>query len=246
MPDLDFKVVAIEAVKHAAVPTLYFKLAIANQAMGKDARPPPIQSIALQCQIRIDTRRCTYKPQEKARLTELFGESEHWSRTLHSMLWTHASVVVPAFDGDCTQVDLPVPCSFDFNVAVNKFLHALEGGEVPLILLFSGSIFYLGENGALQVSQISWNKEAAFPLSVKLWQQMMDHYYPNGAWLCLRKDVFDRLSRFKTRAGLPTWEHAVERLLEMDTTKDHMDTLQCIGASSDALCATRDRASVIS
>jgi len=208
MPDLDFKIVDVESVKHAAVPTLYFKLAI-NQS----GRPVPIQSISLQCQLRIDTRRCSYKPQEKARLTDLFGEPEHWAKTLHSLLWTHAGVVVPAFAGDATQVDLPVPCSFDFNIAVNKYFDCLEGGEVPLIVLFSGSIFYRGDDGALQVGPISWNKEASFDLPVRLWQQMMDHYYPDGAWICLRKDVFDRLSQFKTRTGLPTWEHAVENLL---------------------------------
>jgi hypothetical protein len=41
----------------------------------------------------------------------------------------------------------------------------------------------------------------------------MDHYYPNSAWLCLRKDVFDRLYEYKRQRGLPTWEQALESLL---------------------------------
>jgi hypothetical protein len=41
----------------------------------------------------------------------------------------------------------------------------------------------------------------------------MDLYYPNSAWLCLRKDVFDRLSEYKSRHGLPTWEQTLEALL---------------------------------
>ena len=41
----------------------------------------------------------------------------------------------------------------------------------------------------------------------------MELYYPNSAWLCLRKDVFDRLYRYKSRRGLPTWEQALECLL---------------------------------
>ena len=36
---------------------------------------------------------------------------------------------------------------------------------------------------------------------------------PNTAWLCLRKDVFDRLDRYRRDNGLPTWERALERLL---------------------------------
>ncbi len=41
----------------------------------------------------------------------------------------------------------------------------------------------------------------------------MNLYYPNIAWLCLRKDIFDQLTQYKSRAGLPTWEQTLERLL---------------------------------
>jgi hypothetical protein len=110
-------------------------------------------------------------------------------------------------------VDLPVPCSADFNVAAAKYFYALEGGEVPLCLLFSGTIFYAAADGALQVAQIPWEKETDFRLPVRVWQDMMNAYYPKTAWLYLRKDVFDRLYRYKTRRGLPTWEQALDSLL---------------------------------
>jgi hypothetical protein len=42
---------------------------------------------------------------------------------------------------------------------------------------------------------------------------MMDHYYPNTAWLCLRRDAFERLSRYKIEQGLPTWEQTLEALI---------------------------------
>ncbi len=125
------------------------------------------------------------------------------------MLWTHASVVVPPFTGR-PSVDLPVPCSFDFNVAATKYFHALEDGEVPLCLLFSGTIFYTDDDGFLQVSQIPWEKETSFRLPVSVWKDMMELYYPNSAWLCLRRDAFDRLYRYKSRQGIPTWEQAIE------------------------------------
>ena len=41
----------------------------------------------------------------------------------------------------------------------------------------------------------------------------MERHYPNTAYLCVRKDVFDRLDRFRSRRGLPSWEQALERLL---------------------------------
>ncbi len=65
----------------------------------------------------------------------------------------------------------------------------------------------------MQVAQISWEKEATFRLPVDIWRGLMDQYYPNTAWLCLRKDVFDRLDRYRSRGGHPTWEQALERLL---------------------------------
>ena len=144
-------------------------------------------------------------------LGDLFGEPERWGQTLKSMLWTHAGVTVPPFKGH-TLVDLPVDCTYDFNVAATKYFYGLEDGEVPLCLLFSGTIFYTTERG-LQIAQIPWDKEADFRLPVQVWKDMMELYYPNSAWLCLRRDVFDLLYAFKSRRGLPTWEQALESLL---------------------------------
>jgi len=42
---------------------------------------------------------------------------------------------------------------------------------------------------------------------------MMDHYYPNTAWLCLRRDVFERLHRYKVERAIPTWEQALESII---------------------------------
>jgi hypothetical protein len=98
-------------------------------------------------------------------------------------------------------------------VAANKYFYALEEGEVPLVLLFSGTVFHESEEGGLQVAQISWEKETTFRLPVRVWEEMMQRYYPNSAWLCLRKDVFDRLYQYKSRNGVPTWEQVLENLL---------------------------------
>lgn len=126
---------------------------------------------------------------------------------------------------DAILVDLPVPCTYDFNLAVTKYFYALEDGEIPLILLFSGTIFHEGEDGALQVVQIPWDREAAFRLPVRVWKEMMEQYYPNTAWLSLRKDVFDRLYEYKSRRGLPTWEQAIESLLSEPETGSLSTTL---------------------
>jgi hypothetical protein len=42
---------------------------------------------------------------------------------------------------------------------------------------------------------------------------VIDHYYPNTAWLTLRRDLFDRLLEYKVRNGIAEWDQALERLL---------------------------------
>jgi hypothetical protein len=128
------------------------------------------------------------------------------------MLWTHVCAVVPPFEAS-TVVDLPVPCSSDFNLAATKYFAALGDGEIPLCFLFSGTIFHGARDGMLQVSQISWEKEADYRLPAATWRTLMDQHYPNCAWLSLRKDVFERLARYKSLQGLLTWEQALDRLL---------------------------------
>ena len=138
-------------VLHAAAPLLAFKLRISDSA-GDAALPIP--AVALRCQIRIEPARRKYVVPEQEKLLDLFGQPAQWGQTLRSMLWTHTSVVVPSFTGE-TVVDLPVPCSSDFNLAATKYFYALEGDEVPLCLLFSGTIFAAEEeDGPLQVEPI--------------------------------------------------------------------------------------------
>ena len=207
MPDLSFQVVEAQAEPYAAAPELKFHLRIAASDSAES-----IRNVALRCQVRIEATRRRYASDEQARLADLFGEPESWSRNLHSLLWAHVNAVVPPF-ADETTIKLPVPCTFDFNVATTKFFYGLDDGEIPLLFLFSGTMFYADEGGSLQVAQIPWEKEAAFRLPVAVWRQMMDIYYPNGAWLRLRRDVFDRLHEFKIRRCLPTWEQALDELL---------------------------------
>jgi hypothetical protein len=212
MPDLSFKIELAASVPYAAAPTLAFKLLISN-AIADEA----IHTVALRCQIQIEATRRHYTAEEQGKMLDLFGEPERWSKTLKSLLWTIASVVVPGFKSS-TVIDLLVPCTFDFNVASTKYFEGLTDGEIPLRLMFSGNVFYAGEDGALQVAPISWEQETTFKLSQSVWREMMDSYYPNSAWLSLRRDVFDRLYQFKTQNGIPTWEQALERVLPVEET----------------------------
>ena len=207
MPELSFQVEGAEAVPYAAAPLLVLKLRVTNANPDES-----LHSVSLQCQIQIQAARRRYNAEEQQRLTDLFGSSDRWSLTLRTMLWTHVNIVVPGFQG-AILVDLPVHCTFDFNVAATKYFSALDDGEIPILLQFSGTAFYAGEDGALQVSPIPWNREAAYALPIVVWKEMMDFYYPNTAWLSLRRDVFERLLAYKSRHGIPTWEQAIESML---------------------------------
>lgn len=207
MPELRFAVEGAEVTPFAMVPLLTFRLRVTNAAADEI-----VHNVVLRCQIQIEATRRHYDAGEEARLRDLFGEPERWGQTLRAMLWTHASVVVPPFTGETT-AELPVPCTYDFNIAATKYFYALEAGEIPLDFLFSGSVFYQDGEGALQVAPISWSLEARYRLPVETWRRLMDTYYPNIAFVELRRDVFDRLYQYKVRHGIPTWEQAVERML---------------------------------
>jgi Family of unknown function (DUF6084) len=207
VPDLSFKIEGAEAVAFSAVPLLALKLHIHNQPEHE-----VVNTVNLRCQVQIEPARRGYAAPEKEKLHDLFGEPERWGRTVHSLLWMNTSVSVPGFTG-ATIVDLQLPCTFDFNVAATKYFHGVESGEIPLCVLFSGTLFYSDINDQLQMTQIPWDREANYRLPLQIWKQMMDEHYPNSAWLCLPRDAFERLYRYKVRHGIPTWEQLVERVV---------------------------------
>ncbi len=208
MIDLHFKVLDCEAVKLAATPQVAFKLQV---DAAESCKLTEIQSVMLRVQVRIEPTKRSYPVRFEPGLSDLFGDSARWGATMRSFLWTHANVHVPPFVGSTT-VSVPIECTYDFNVAATKYFSSLDEGEVPLCFLFSGTCFYQTNQG-LQAAQISWEREAGFRLPARIWKAMMNHYYPNCAWLCLEKDVFDRLNEFKARHSLPNWEQAINQLL---------------------------------
>ena len=207
MPELNFQIESARAVPYGASPLLAFELRVTNTGPEE-----AIHTVVLRAQIQIEVTRRHYSPEEQAKLLDLFGEPSRWGQTLKNLLWTNAIVIVPAFEKE-TIVELQVPCTFDFNVAATKYFHGLSEGDLPLNFLFSGTVFYADSNEQLQVAPISWEKEAKFKLPLKTWKNLIDHYYPNSAWLCLRRDVFDRLYQYKVRHGIPSWEQVIERVL---------------------------------
>ncbi len=210
MPDLTFQIEGASVGEFTATPQIAFKLRLTNLTSGET-----VHTVSLHCQIQLEVTRRSYTNEDKEKLCDLFGQAHRWSQTLRNLLWTNVDINVRGFE-DTTLVDLPVPCTFDFNVAATKYFHALGDGDVPLCMMFSGTVFYSQDGGSLQVAPISWEKGARFSLPVKVWRDMMESYYPGGGWLYLRRDVFERLYAYKVRHQIGTWEQALESMLEAE------------------------------
>ena len=206
MSDLAFEVLDARAEPYAAVPTIMFRLRITEKTGA------PVHAVALRCQIRIEPQLRRYNHDEEERLVEVFGEPPQWGQSLKPFLWTHVATTITGFDG-ATEIDLPVTCTYDFEVAGTKFFHSLDDGEIPLVLLFSGTTFARGDAG-LSVAPVAWHEEASYRLPVQVWRDMMDLYFPNSGWLMVSRDTLDALTRFKAARALPTWDHVVEQLLK--------------------------------
>jgi hypothetical protein len=174
-----------------------------------------VRAVLLDAQIRIAARRRRYDPCEQRGLLELFGEPGRWATTLRTLPWTRVTLVVGPFAGS-TVVDLDVPCTYDLEVAASRYFQALGDGDVPLELLFSGTLFYTGPGGLLQVERIGLDQQADFALPARRWREAMDRHFPGSAWLRMRRDTFDRLARYKARCALATWDDALDALLAQE------------------------------
>jgi hypothetical protein len=202
---LAFEVLDLAAATHVAAPQLVFRLQV------KESSGAVVHAIALRCQVRIEPQRRTYDSDEQAGLLDLFGPVERHATTVTPFLWTHATATVQGFHG-ATEFDLPVACTYDFDVAATKYLHALGGGSVPLLLLFSGTVFTRGENG-FAAEQLSWELEARYDLPVATWRAAIDATFPGTGWVRLDKDTIAALGRYRGAQGLTSWDQTITKLL---------------------------------
>jgi hypothetical protein len=205
MADLVFDCTGARAERFAVVPSMSMTLRISETTGQK------VDAIALRCQIRIEPARRRYSEAEAERLNDLFGETQRWADTLKPVQFTHISIMVPGFTGS-TEIDLPVPLSYDLEIGATRYFAGLEGGEVPLLLLFSGTIFSTAAN-KFQVQQVPWSKEASYRLPISVWREAIDAHFPNSAWIKMSLQTLDDLQRFKARQALLTWDATVAALL---------------------------------
>ncbi len=212
MTDLTFAVVEIEPEPYAVTPVLNARLGVA--AVGDE----PIHAIALRAQVRIEPMRRAYSDEEADGLLDLFGPRERWSTTLQTFQWLQTAAMVQGFTG-ATEVSLPLECTYDFEVAAAKYLHALRDGCVPLLFLFSGTLFSAGARG-FSVQQVPWDREHRFQMPVSVWHDLIRQHYPNAGWLRLDRNTIEALAEYRSRRGLLSFDEAVTSLLAASFTEE--------------------------
>ncbi|WP_069771752.1 DUF6084 family protein [Streptomyces sp. LUP30] len=205
MTEFSFACTGVRADRYAAGPTLVFRLRVT--ASGDS----PVHALALRCQIRVEPARRSYDSAEADGLADLFGERSRWGSTLQPVQFAQISLMVPGFTGE-TEADLVVPCTYDMDIAATRYLAALSGGEVPLLMLFSGTAFTGA--GGFRVEPVPWDREAAFRMPVATWREMVEQHFPGCGWIRLPRDTMDALLAYRSRRALPSWEATLTSLLD--------------------------------
>ena len=143
MAELSFTVVDVVPEPYAAAPNLLARIRV-EETTGER-----VHALALRAQIRIEPQRRRYDDTEERALLDLFGDRTRFAETLRPFAWLHASTVAQGFTGS-TEIELPLPCTYDFEVSGTTYLHALRDGEIPLLFLFSGTVFTRGHDRVLR------------------------------------------------------------------------------------------------
>src|SRR5262249_13277981 len=203
--ELAFDCIGAKVDRYAVVPALSLVLRI-SEASGQK-----VEAIALRCQIRIEPARRRYSAAEAERLNDLFGDTARWANTLKPMQFSTVATMVPGFLG-ATEIELPITFTYDLAVGSARYFDSLEAGEIPLLLLFSGTVFTVVD-GRIQVQQVPWSKEAAYRLPVPVWREAIDAHFPNSAWIKMSRQTLEELQRFKSSRALPTWDLTMAALL---------------------------------
>ena len=212
MSAIAFSIVGCRPAAPAAAPAFLFRLRVEHAGPGR------IHAMLLRCHPHIEPRGRQYSANEAARLFELFGERSGWDRSLRPVPWTQTAVAVPSFDR-CVEVDVPVPCTYDLEVASAKYFHAVRDGEVPLVVLFTGTVFHAGGE-SFRVEPISWDAEARYRMPASVWHETMATFFPGGAWIRIERETLEALQVFRGRQAYTSWDAAIRALLGRGVTRE--------------------------
>jgi Family of unknown function (DUF6084) len=207
LPRPSFEILGARVPRHAVAPNLVFDLEV-NDPSGLQ-----VFTISLAVQIAIEPAQRRYDPDTRERLTELLGEPGRIGAPTRTMPWAKVDVLVHSFKGTA-RVEVPVLCNYDLEIAATNYFHSIADGEVPLVFHFNGGIYYQGDGGQLQIVQLSWEESSNYRMPIAIWEEMIAAHYPYRGWVPAGSETIERLRRYKLEQGLPSYEAALERLLD--------------------------------
>ena len=202
MTQLQFAITGAAPKPRAASPAISFGLSIASNER--------IEALVLRAEVRIEPQWREYTGREKPLLNDLFGTPERWGQTLRTFSWADVPVMVTAFD-EQTQATIDVPCTYDFDVAATRFLHAVNEGEIPLRFFFSGAIFTYGGNG-LSTERVAWSSEASYRMPEQVWRDALHAVYGDDALIRVSAQTLERLHALRSLSGAVSWDDLFARL----------------------------------
>jgi hypothetical protein len=190
MPELKYVIEAVDPLLSVdSVPSLHVRLRLTNSTPASEVR-----SVSLRCQVHIDAARRRYSEDERRALFPLFGTPAQWSSTVRSLFLGQVTQSLPGFR-DLSSDSLSIPCPLELNFAAATYLTALREGDIPLVFLFSGTVFF-GEGDAVQSSPIPWSNESKYRLPLAAWNGAI----PESAHAQPHELVADLLKRARSHA----------------------------------------------
>ena len=135
---------------------------------------------------------------EQERLLDLFDEPSRWGQTLRPMLWTHASVVVPPFNG----ATLPSTCPclhLRLQRGRDQVFLRPGGRRNSALPAFQRHDVLMKARTGLASRADSLGQGSNLSPAGALWKEMMEHVLSQHRLALPAQDVFDRLvltSRF--------------------------------------------------
>jgi len=201
---LTFEMVDATADRFSAAPIVRLRVRVRLEGEAIDA-------LALHVRVQIEPAGRAYDTDEELLQQELFGKRERWVQSVRPLQWTECAVMLNAFTGETT-FDVPIACTYDLQVASSKYASALKDGNIPVRLLFTGTIFRGAQSG-FAVEMLSWNSERQGRVPVATWQEAMERVFPGQAWIRVDRPTFAALRRYRTEHALYNWEDAFAHLL---------------------------------
>ena len=208
-PEPEFTVVGARPDEHAASPTVVFSLRVEEPSERE------IYMIALSVRILVDPAGRGYDEEAREALSDLFGPAEQMAGSMQSMVWGQVAVLTPSFTGETT-FDVPVPCTYDLEVATAKYFASLPDGVAPLDFHFNGTIYYSGEDDRLQIVHVPWSCTARYRMPIAVWRQAVAARFAQMGWIRLHEQTLARLRRRQAERGAPSFDALVAELLEED------------------------------